>query len=428
MPKNLLQDMVKVKSSPTGMGPEAQLKPREALLELPGREADSISQAKKEGKHRSRYMLWLVAFFSLVFLFFALSYNFFSKATVTVNPKIQDLILNESLSASIGGKDVLPFDLIVISGEENKNVKSGGEKDVSLKAEGLAVLYNAFSPAPQMLSIDTRLEGSNGKIYKTRTKTIVPGTNKDGQPGSVEVEIYGAEAGEGYNSSPLDFTIFGFKGTPKYSKFYARSKGDLEGGFIGKSSVISDADKANAVNEIKTTLKETLLQKATDQIPGGFILFKDAIFLDTDGDNIALSSLEDNMLSIKLKGTLYGILFEEKKLTKKKAETNIDQYDESVIFIPNIRDLVFSLSNKDSSSFADIKNINFNLSGAVKIVWQFDADKLANSLLNKPKSSFNQILSEYPNIDSADLIVSPIWKRSIPNNLKDIKVIVNYPK
>src|SRR3989344_7654393 len=100
MPKNLLQDMVKVKSSPTGMGPEAQLKPREALLELPGREADSISQAKKEGKHRSRYKLWLVAFFSLVFLFFALSYNFFSKATVTVNPKIQDLILNESLSAS----------------------------------------------------------------------------------------------------------------------------------------------------------------------------------------------------------------------------------------------------------------------------------------------------------------------------------------
>jgi len=48
--------------------------------------------------------------------------------------------------------------------------------------------------------------------------------------------------------------------------------------------------------------------------------------------------------------------------------------------------------------------------------------------LGKSKKDFNKILLQYPNIDSANLKISPIWKISIPDKTKNIKVMVNYPE
>ena len=52
----------------------------------------------KENTHsgNSRYTLWFVALISVIFLLFALSF-LFSSAKVSVNPKIQDVTLNENL-------------------------------------------------------------------------------------------------------------------------------------------------------------------------------------------------------------------------------------------------------------------------------------------------------------------------------------------
>lgn len=398
------------------------------------RKEPEIKEVNEKDKG-ARHTLWLMAIISLIFFLFAVSY-LFSKATVTVNPKIEDVVLNENLSASRDGNtDILPFNLVVISGEENKIVETTLEKDISEKAEGVVVIYNAFSFSPQRLDIDTRLEGSNGKIYKTKTKTTVPGVSKTDTPGSVEVSIYAVEAGAEYNSIPLDFKILGFKGTPKYSKFYARSKGEISGGLKGKFPSISETEKGSLVNELQAALLAKLFKKASDQTPGGFILFKNAAFLNIDDSRIDFTSAKDKMLPIQLKGTLYGLLFDEQKLTKKIAEDNIENYDGSAVYIPNIRDLTFSLptgqtgiSGKENTSFGDVKNINFNLSGTAKIVWKFDRDLLAPELLGKSKKDFSQILSQYPNIDSALLSISPIWVSSLPGKIKDIKIIVNYPE
>jgi hypothetical protein len=417
MPKHLLEDMVQTKHIN-----RRSAEPKEKQEE----EGIKISGAKT----RSRFMLWLVALVSVVFFLFALS-SLFTKAEVKVNPKIEDMVLNENLSASKDSNSsngILSFNLMVVSGTENKNIQASGKKDVSEKATGMVVIYNIFSSSSQALSVDTRLEGSNGKIYKTQEKTIVPGMNKDGTPGSVEVKIYGAEAGPDYNSGPLDFKIFNFQGTPKYSKFYGRSKGEISGGFIGQAPDISDADRATAVNDLKTALGAELLQKAANQIPGGFILFKDATLLDTSDSNISSIYKKDNSLTLTQSGTFYGLIFNEQELTKKIAQDNIDKYDGSDVYVPNIKNLTFTLSDKDNVSLDSAQNIDFNLSGPAKIVWKLDVNKFTADLLGKSKSDFKQILSRYPGIDSASLTVSPFWKMSIPDKTKNVKVIVNYPQ
>jgi hypothetical protein len=412
MPKDFFQDLVKVKRARQGI----KVKP---LI------TKKIS--KNEEKKGSRNMLWVVAVVSVVFLFFALSY-LFGSVTVTVNPKIKEVTLKESLSA---GKDTttdaLVFDLVEIPGEENKIIQTTEMKDLLQKARGVAVIYNAYSTTAQNLDISTRLEGSNGKIYKTEKAIVVPGM-KGTIPGSVEVFVVGSDAGEAYNSDPIDFKIFGFKGTPKYSGFYGRSKGGVTGGYKGKFPFVSDTEKTTLVNEMKTTLQNELFKKANDQIPDGFILFKDAAFLNTDDGTVDYTSAKGNMVPVKLTGIFYGLLFNESKLTKKIAEDTVKPFDESEIFMPNIKDLTFSLANRDNISFTDVTDINFTLSGKAKIVWKFDTDKLASDLLGKSKKDFNQILLQYPNIISAESVINPFWKMSFPDKMKDIKVIVNYPK
>ena len=85
---------------------------------------------------------------------------------------------------------------------------------------------------------------------------------KDGKPGSVEVNIYANEAGAEYNSEPLDFKILGWKGDPKYEKFYGRSKGTITGGLKGTLPALSDQEKAAISVELKQALEEKLIEKS----------------------------------------------------------------------------------------------------------------------------------------------------------------------
>lgn len=422
MAKYLLEDMVKTHKIETKRENRQiyNIKAREIL--------EKIKVTEKEidkTQDKSRYMLWFVALISIVFCFFAVSF-LFENAKISIYPKTKDMVLNKNLSANFdSNSDGLFFDLVTIEGEESKTLQFTEEKDVAEKAVGTVILYNTFSSSPQTLSIDTRLEGSNGKIYKTQTKTSVPGKSKDGTPGQVEVGIYAGEAGAEYNSTPLDFKIFGFKGTPKYSKFYGRTKTGTEiaGGFKGKAPAVSEVDKTNAILELENSLREKLLKKVATP---DFVLFKNAIFFSVDDVNIPFDS-KDNNLTITMKGTLRGILFNEQKLTKEIVENKIEKNDGDEFYIPNISNLTFSLSNKEIL-FQDIKDIDFNLSGPVTIVYKIDTDKFISNLLGKSKKDFNQILSQFGNIDSATLTLSPFWKRTIPNEVKNIKVIVNYPE
>jgi hypothetical protein len=443
MAKHFLEDMVLEKRSRKGIKAVKEIKTEKTVkkekneIVIEPEVVEVVHNMRKTReigtdytKKGSRYMLWFVALASVIFCFFAISF-LFAKAEVSVNPKIQNVVLNENLSASKdSNSDGLAFNLVVIPGQEDKTIQATGQKYVKIPATGTVVIYNAFSSTPQALNIDTRLEGSNGKIYKTLTKTTVPGMSKSGTPGSIEVGIYGSVPGVEYNSVPLDFKIFGFKGTPKYTKIYARSKGSIAGGYVGKAPDVLDADKTTALDDLKTSLQAKLLQQATDQIPDGFILFKDAVFVNADDSNISSVYNKDNSVTFTESGTLYGILLNEKSLTKKIATDNVAKYngDGSDVYIQNIKNLTFTLSNKDNTSFADIQNINFNLSGSSKIVWKLDENKFTNDLLGKSKSDFTKILVQYPNIDSATLKLSPAWKMTIPDKLKNVKVIVNYPQ
>jgi hypothetical protein len=431
MSKKIFQDVVKIKTEKKIERPEKKASYSDIKLntrkdtQLPVVEKINKINTKKR-KIISPNMLWFVALIAVVFLFFAIS-SLFSSAVVNIVPKTKDFNLDKTLTAV---KDVnvgaLSYDLVVISGEESKELKSGEEKDYLEYAKGKVLVYNSFSSSPQIFSKDTRLEGSNGKIYKTKSQVIVPGMKKD-MLGKIDVEIYGSEVGETYNSSPLDFKIYGFRGTSKYTKFYARSVGDITGGLKGKSRQVSQFDKENAIKELKENLSNKLFQKAKDQIPKNFVLLKDAMYLNVDDESETPADNNGNVV-VRLKGTFNGIIFNKENLEKEILTASLSKDDNTDAYVSNMESLIFSKPDKELITLNDMKDITFNLSGNPKIVWRVDDNKIKEELFGKNKDDFNQVLAGYIKIiDSANLKVKPVWQKSLPLNSKKIKIIVNYP-
>ncbi|MDP9249300.1 MAG: hypothetical protein M3M85_02190, partial [bacterium] len=406
MPKPL-EDMIKRKASPRIIQkvvkePDVSVRTEVRPPERFSKSEYSSESPKASVGRRSIYMLWTVAAFSAAFLLIGLSFMW-GKATAEVFPIMKTFALNDNFTAdktATGGG--LGFELMVIHGEESKVLEATEEKELTQRASGIAAIFNDYSVTSQRLDLDTRLSGSNGKIYKTKTQVTVPGQKADGSAGTVEVGIYAAEAGEDYNSGPLDFEIIGFKGTPKAQGFKVRSKTGTEitGGFKGKTLVASTAEQESAAGELKVALEEELFKKASDQIPEGFVLFKDATVFTEDKIHLPLGTEE---LVVTLNGTLYGLLFREDALTRQIAVKKAGSSSDEDVFIPNFGALKFTLGNIGDVSLEAMNTISFNLSGSVDLVWKLDTEKFIGDLLGRPKKDFSSILSAYKNIDRAEL-------------------------
>ncbi len=432
--KNVLEDMVRVKRERIKMEepkvvhvsrPENKIKHEENEFREEFINQSEKIPPKNTRTSSSKNRLLFVAFLCLIGLFFAVSILFW-KATIIVHPKIGEFTLNTKLLAA---KDPsisnLPFELVVISGVEEGRVKTGEEQEYNDVAEGVAVLYNLYSTIPQKIAVDTRLEGSNGKIYKTREATTIPPITFDGFPGAVEVTIYANEAGEEYNSPPLDFKILGFKGTPKYESFYGRSKTAIQGGLKGRLRTVSEVNKAATFSSLETTLKAKLFKKISDQIPEGFVLFPGAVSFRVEEEKVIPSVGEESEVSVS--GTLSGMLFKEDDLTKKIAEMLLPEYDGSELYVENINNLKFTFSAAENL-FWDSDKASFTLSGNVKLIWKVAGESIIPEVIGKKKSDMEKVLLEHPNIESLDLSIRPFWKKTLPIESKNIEVRVLYPQ
>ncbi|MDQ5883197.1 MAG: hypothetical protein QG654_109, partial [Patescibacteria group bacterium] len=228
---------------------------------LPKRRRRNEYENPYEGERRSGggKAIWYVAVFCILALVFALSF-FFSSAKVIVTPRSGNIDINKLVVASKNPLDnkSLSFDVVTLAGEESVSVANTDKKYVERKATGKVRIFNDNGTAPQNLLIDTRLVAEDGKIYKTVKAVVVPG-KKGTTPGSVEVEIYADVAGEEYNKPQTDFKIFGFKGNPKYETIYAKSIGEITGGFKGETFALSAEEESAQKTSLETKLKESLL-------------------------------------------------------------------------------------------------------------------------------------------------------------------------
>jgi len=351
-----------------------------------------------------------------------------SKAEIVITPKEETHNIEGNFVAErighIKEAESIPFEIVKLSEDLTKEATSIGEEAVERKASGEIIVYNKHSGSPQTLVANTRFETPEGLIFRTKEAISVPGmTTKNGEkiPGQIKVRVYADKAGEGYNIGLKDFTIPGFKNLPQYNNFFARSVGEMKGGFIGKVKKVDEKDLSVIQEELHTKLEQTLRENILTQVPEDFVLIPQSL-------NISFESLpnqeseEGGKVIVRERGLINGFILKKDVLEKTIISRILnDQEKVAVAGWKNARFL------SDESAAEDLLVFDFDLEGEIKLIWTIDTEALKNDLAGQSKKSLETIFSKYSGIETAEAKIKPFWKSSFPQNAQKIKVEVISP-
>ena len=347
-----------------------------------------------------------------------------AKATVRITPKETSFNLSDELSAQKSNPEKgLRFETMTLESSETRPVKATGTEKVSKKASGKITIYNSFSATSQSLIKETRFESKEGKIYRIDRAVTIPGYKKQGEeiiPGSVEAIIYADKSGPEYNSPVTEFTIPGFRGGPRFTKFSAKSITPLEGGLEGELSIVSPEEKARVKNDTEKILKDRLLGEVKTRIPPGFNYFDSGMFWEFS-DSLPANNTTSTEIPFTQTAKLHVLIFNQKELSEKLAKLKLNT-DETNILVTNLETLKFELKNLANFDPENTAEINFTLSGEARAVWQVPAEELKTNLSGLSKDGYQSVFAQYPAITRAEVIFRPPWIRHFPEETTKIEV------
>lgn len=232
-----------------------------------------------EGVRRSRRKrrIVLAAALTIMTLAAILPTAVFPTISIVITPKVETIAIPATeFLADTGAVEpkaeqrLLPAIEVAAEKTMTREYASSGTKLFQEHARGAVALYNAYSSAPQSLVANTRLQDPTGKIFRLRASVTIPGASvSEGKiaPTSILTEVIADTAGEASNIGPGEFRIPGFRGTPKYDGFYARSEAPFAGGFTGEARVVEAADLQRASEELTRDVIAALEQELSSKAP-----------------------------------------------------------------------------------------------------------------------------------------------------------------
>ncbi|MDO8493517.1 MAG: baseplate J/gp47 family protein [bacterium] len=367
------------------------------------------------------YALIVIAGSVLVLGLFVLLSSTFSRVSVMVLTTNREIILDDLVPLNKDGAGGgIKYEMMSLKEMESGYVPTSGNKLVSKYATGIVTIYNSFSPASQILVAGTRLETTDGKIYKIDKTVSIPGMS------SVAVSVKAGEAGVKYNIPPTNFTIPGLKDSPKFSKIYAKSVKDISGGWSGELKVASSADITKTRLNLQDSLKKKLIKKALAETPKGFLLWEDGMlisFSDNTIDNSSLIGADGDKMNLQVNGVLRAIMILEDDLknfivAKKKAEL----VGGTKFVIDNPGKLSFKILNKDKINTDGTSSVLARITGKQYIMWDFDESSLKNKLSGVKRSKYQDVFKEFPAIEEAAAVFYPSWAFYFPIDTNRIEI------
>ncbi len=376
----------------------------------------------------SHALLW--AFFVVVCLLggFAVA-NYFSSATAEVVPISREVKFDHDFTATKDGSvDELTFKLVSLTEEQSKEVSATSEKKIQKKASGRVVLYNAYNGDSQRLIKNTRIESPDHKIFRIDESVVVPGAKMAGgkvvTPGSVEALVYADVAGKEYNIGVSNFTIPGFRGDPRYTKFTVASRPDspISGGFSGTIEVPSDDAVIAAREELKQELKTVAIEKVRAQIPADVTFFPGSMIVKFEEVPQDFSS--GQAAKVSMRATISVFFFDTELLTQKLVDATVPAADKGKLFsAPNMSTIVFSFVDPvENVVLNDLAKLRFHISGTATFAGRVDAAKIRAALAGKSKKDFGSIIVNQNNIYKADAVIRPMWNTEFPTDPSKITV------
>ena len=381
----------------------------------------------------SKSNLWFVkalAVGSILGVFGLGAMTYMASATIIITPFSEKGAIDVDFTATKeSSAEGLTFKFMSLTEEKTKEVPATTEQKIQKKASGKVLIYNSYSKDSQRLIKNTRLETPDHKIYRIDQSVVVPGakvvSGKVTDPGVVEAVVYADAPGEEYNIGLADFTIPGFAGDPRYSKFSARSKQDspIAGGFSGTVKVPQEADVVKAQAELRESLKSIALEKASAEIPEGVTFFPESVILKFE--DVPQSYSKDTDSKVVVRATVSVFFFDTNTLSKHIAKTGLKQATDIPLTVTNLKDLQFAFVDAvDSLVLGDITKIRFHLKGEPEFVGVVNTKAIQEGLAGKNKKELTSVVEKDSAIKKASMTIFPFWSNSFPGDVKRITVKV----
>ncbi len=351
----------------------------------------------------------------------------FGWVTISVTAKHQAFVFkDEVFTASKDTAAPLHFEMMILSDAQSKEMELSESSAVSQKAQGTVTFYNEYSSKSQTLAIHTKIAGVSGKVYLTDKAVTIPGDKTvSGKifPGSVSVGVTAFGSGPAYNSTETDLSILGFKGTPKYTKIYAKAKTAFEGGMEGLFYSLGAEQKGVLDAFAQSIFKANLIKKLQAQVPTGYLTYNDLMQFsyNVDGD----TKSETKTARVNVTGTLSALIVKEADIQSviiRKKLPNISAKEFSEIYVPNLSSLAFSFANKGQLLSKDTESAGLSLNTTGEYIWNPDLHTLQTALAGAPKETVETIFRTDPGIATATISFIPPWQKYVPETASRIHI------
>lgn len=389
------------------------------------------------GKSSRYFFIFSMAIFGIA-IFLGMRF-LLPKATIIIHLNYQNEAISETLEANAGAAKIDSEKKIIPAVKEQQIVEKTGEfsatgsqalpgqpKENNGKAKGSVVIYNEFSSENQPLVVTTRLETEDGKIFRITKNTIVPGMTKLGsenKPGAIEVEVVADNPGEEYNIDPAEFKIPGFKGGPKYEKFFAKSSKAMSGGAKSGPLSVSSQDIVKAKEKLFAEAKEEALSQLKKRLPAERKFFDEGAIAEIVSAESSVSpGTQAEKFSYTVKVSARVLAFSEddvKGLLKTKAEKE-GRKAQAVYFEKPLNYLLIESPKDENFVKCETKT-------DIRIAAEPDLANFKKGSLGKDYTELETLIKSYPSIQKADVNFWPFYVKRIPMNEKRVRIEIERP-
>ncbi|OGZ57287.1 MAG: hypothetical protein A3F94_03355 [Candidatus Spechtbacteria bacterium RIFCSPLOWO2_12_FULL_38_22] len=408
---------------------EVFYKKKKRSFELVGKVNSVFSRLLKNPK---RFLITALGSLVLGFLGYLLIFVLPS-ATITLYPKtIQDTIatqisLDSNVSSADLSKGIIPAQVLEERRENNFTFKATGEADLETRAEGQIRVFNEFSSVPQTLVANTRFLSSEGQLFRTVSTVVVPGASISGGKivsSSMLVDVVADAPGKESNIGSTNFSIPGFKGTDKYLKFYGKSESSMEGGFKGKTTVVTQEDIDKAKEKVNEEFLNSVEQTLRDKVPDNLLVVAETF--EVEFETVELNAEPQDPkeeFSMRVVAVARTFLVKESDVLDAIEHFFVNSTEYSKDYeLSDKRRIVYNVKELDyskgySSVVLEVDSI-FNRS--------FPTELLYEEIRGKNEVEVRRILSAKEELERAQVRLWPFWVRTIPQELNKIEINLQY--
>ncbi|MDD5396896.1 MAG: hypothetical protein PHW24_02440 [Candidatus Moranbacteria bacterium] len=354
---------------------------------------------------------------------------FLPSAKIVITPNV----LKDKIDLVLNATNALPADdhniaVRVIDKEESITLPyeiSGSSSVGGKKAHGTVVIYNEFDNNPQTLIATTRLESEDGKIFRLQKNIVVPGRSTvagEVKPGAVSAEVIADQAGSDFNIGPVKFNIPGFKDSPKYDKFYAKSTEQMVGGSSDGTSSAGGVASQKDIDNAKQKTQDALTEKINQEIKGG--LSDSEILLD-EAEKVTITKSSAGVKVGDMVSTFnYTATASVRVLVF--SETDVRSIIEKSINGANdtkqVKKVISKIEYGTSNADFDKNIIELKVHSEITSTPIIDSEQIKKELLGKTDDQLPAILRKYPTIKNVNVEFSPSFVTRISQYAQRVSV------